>query len=485
MERKSIIVWFRQDLRIHDNPALTAAARKNLAVVPVFIWAPEEEETWPPGSASKWWLHQSLESLEISLKDRGSHLVVRIGSSLNSLKDVVHETEACGIYWNRRYEPAVIDRDQKIKKALKNSGLEVQSFNSALLIEPWQVKNQRGKPFRVFTPFWKMVLNQYDHQEPLPTPTKLITPLKWPKSLSISELELEPKINWAEGIHKSWSPGEDEAQDQLDAFLKKALSHYHDDRIRPDRVGTSRLSPYLHFGEISPREIWHTVRNTVDTSQKSGLLRGGDRYLSEIGWREFAHHLLYHFPYTTDVSLRSEFEQFPWEKDIKKLKAWQKGKTGYPIIDAGMRELWTTGWMHNRIRMVVASFLVKDCLIPWQEGAKWFWDTLVDANLANNTLGWQWTAGCGADAAPYFRIFNPILQGEKFDPGSVYIRNWIPEIKDLPNKFIHKPWQASAEMLKKAKVKLSETYPFPMINHKEARDRALLAYDCLKKRKLC
>ena len=482
MITQTIIVWFRQDLRVHDNPALTAAVRTKSAIIPVFIWAPEEEGTWPPGEASKWWIHKSLNSLDVSLKNRGSKLIVQKGPSLKSLRGLVRDTNACGVYWNRRYEPAAVDRDQKIKKALKKSGLHVQSFNSSLLIEPWQIKNQSGKPFRVFTPFWRTVLNHYDHQEPLPAPNKLRTPLEWPKSLSISELDLEPTVNWTEGIRNTWSPGEGGAQDKLNVFLENALARYHSDRNRPDKVGTSRLSPHLHFGEISPREIWHAVRNSVDAGQRSEFLFGGNQYLSEIGWREFAYYLLYHFPFTTDNPLRLEFEKFPWERDGQKLKAWQKGRTGFPIVDAGMRELWTTGWMHNRIRMVVASFLVKDCLVPWPKGAKWFWDTLVDADLANNTLGWQWTAGCGADAAPYFRIFNPVLQGEKFDPSGVYIRRWIPELKDLPNRFIHKPWQAPIDTLQKANVSLGEIYPLPLVDHQEARNRALLAYDMIKKK---
>jgi deoxyribodipyrimidine photo-lyase len=401
---KTSIVWFRLDLRLADNPALNAAVKRGGAVVPVFIWAPEEESPWPPGAASRWWLHESLTSLDTTLRTRGSRLIIRRGPSLETLRELISETGAELIFWNRRYEPALIARDKKIEDLLP-----VKSFNSALLIEPWELP----KPYRVFTPFWRACLGQIKPSAPLPVPRQIPAPRTRPESLPLASLGLQPKVDWAAGFRQAWQPGEAGANKQLRRFKRAALTGYRSGRDRPDIIGTSRLSPHLHFGEISPRQVWYSAAKA--------------EYLRQLGWREFAHHLLFHFPHTTDAPLRADFATFPWRHDAKALKAWQHGMTGFPLVDAGMRELWTTGWMHNRVRMVVASFLVKDLLIPWQEGARWFWDTLVDADLANNTLGWQWTAGCGADAAPFFRVFNPAFQAEKFDPRGVYIRRWTGE----------------------------------------------------------
>jgi deoxyribodipyrimidine photo-lyase len=494
------LVWLRADLRLADNPALRAALTRGGAIVPVFIWSPEEEGAWPPGGASKWWLHQSLAALDACLRQAGSRLVLRRGPALDTLRALVKETGARAVSWNRRYEPAVIARDAKVEEGLRRDGLTVESFNAALLHEPWTIQNQSGKPFQVFTPFWRHCLNQPEPAEPLSAPKNLSVPAKWPKLLALKELELEPGINWAEGMRAAWLPGEAGAAASLSRFLAQALDDYTDQRNRPDITGTSRLSPHLHFGEISPRQIWHAVRRasvlecgsplplldappSKGKRQRAGAVQNlpGDRwrssqFLTEIGWREFSHHLLYHFPHTPAEPLRAGFKKFPWRKNAKWLEAWQRGRTGYPIVDAGMRELWTTGWMHNRVRMIVASFLVKDLLLPWPEGARWFWDTLVDADLAQNTLGWQWTAGCGADAAPYFRVFNPTSQGGKFDPHGDYVRRWCPELAKLPGEWIHQPHSAPPEILHAAGVEPGRNYPQPVVDHAVARQAALEAY---------
>jgi deoxyribodipyrimidine photo-lyase len=474
------ILWLRLDLRLADNPALLAAIRHGGAVNPVFIHAPDEEKPWSPGGASNWWLHQSLAALDKSLRALASKIIFRRGPTLAILLALAKETGATGVFWNRRFEPAVIARDAKIKEALRAEGLNADSYNAALLFEPWTVKNKSEKPFQVFTPFWKHCLARDEPHEPLRAPEKIPAPEKWPPSLVLDELALEPRIKWAEGFKAAWQPGEAGAMENLKRFLARTFADYSETRNRPDLTGTSRLSPHLHFGEISPRQIWHGLKSFAEKRGLKPAEWHGSQFLAEVGWREFAHHLIFHFPRTTDEPLRREFEKFPWREDKKLLCAWQKGETGFPIIDAGMRELWATGWMHNRVRMIVASFLVKDLLLPWQTGAKWFWDTLVDADLASNTLGWQWTAGCGADAAPYFRIFNPTTQGEKFDPHGDYVRRWCPELAKLSAEWIHQPHAAPSEILQAAKVELGENYPAPMVNHSVARDFALKSFAQIK-----
>ena len=476
-----ILVWFRRDLRLADHAALTAAVTSGRPVLPVFIWAPEEEGKWAPGGASRWWLHHSLLALSKELESKGSRLLIRKGASASVLRDLVEETGAEAVYWSRLYDPLLIERDKAIKASLTSDGLEVKSFNSALLHEPWTIRNKTGNPFQVFTPFWKNCLAQGEPSEPLPAPASIPSPQKWPATASVESLELLPRIKWDTAFYKEWKPGEAGAREQLDQFRAGVMATYKEARDIPGVVGTSRLSPHLHFGEISPRQIWSAVQENLAIDTRDGLVRGAEHFLREVGWREFAYHLLYHFPHTTDRALRPEFNDFPWLQDERQLKAWQKGQTGYPIVDAGLRELWTTGWMHNRVRMIVASFLVKDQLLSWQDGAAWFWDTLVDADLASNTLGWQWTAGCGADAAPYFRIFNPILQGLKFDPEGTYVRRWVPELARMPNELLHKPWEAGPLILKAADVELGKTYPHPVVDHGEARDRALAALSTIKK----
>jgi deoxyribodipyrimidine photo-lyase len=430
------IVWFRHDLRLDDNPALAAAAARG-AVVPVFIWAPDEEQPWAPGAASRWWLHHSLEKLAAALAKAGAPLVIRSGGSLEVLRAVAKECGASGVVWNRRYEPAVVTRDTQIKKALAADGLAVESFNGSLLFEPMHVATKEGRPYQVFTPFWRALLAKDEPAEPVAAPRRLRAAEASPRTESLAALRLLPPIAWDGTMTKTWAPGAAGGEQRLARFLDAALAGYATDRDRPDREGTSSLSPHLHFGEISPRRVWHAVRAAVGGTPAAKITRGGaEAYLRELGWREFANHLLFHFPHTSDAPLRADYAKFPWANDPVGLRAWQRGRTGYPIVDAGMRQLWATGWMHNRVRMIVASFLVKDLRVSWLEGARWFWDTLVDADLAANTLGWQWAAGCGADAAPYFRIFNPTSQGEKFDPDGSYANRWAGLGPDYPEPIV-------------------------------------------------
>jgi deoxyribodipyrimidine photo-lyase len=467
------LVWFRQDLRVEDNPALAAALERGGPVVPVFVWSPEEEGAWAPASASRWWLHQSLKALADDLHRLGARLVLRHGEALPELLAAARQAGARAVFWNRRYEPAVIARDARVKEALRKEGLAAESFNGALLFEPWQVQTKQKKPFQVYTPFWKACLALPPPAGPLAAPERLPAPARQPASVALEKLGLEPTIDWAAGMRKAWAPGTAGAHRRLDRLLG-VVGRYADDRDRPGLEGTSSLSPHLHFGEISPHTVWRRVVQEGG-GQARALPRGAETYLKELVWREFAYHLLYHFPDTTDRPLRPEFSAFPWRDDPAGLRAWQRGRTGYPLVDAGMRQLWATGWMHNRVRMVTGSFLVKDLLLPWQAGAKWFYDTLVDADLASNTLGWQWVAGCGADAAPYFRVFNPVTQAEKFDPEGEYVRRWVPELAKLPAEAIHQPWAADAGVLAAAGVRLGENYPRPIVDHAEARERALAA----------
>lgn len=480
MNQNTSIVWLRQDLRLTDNPALSAAIKRGNPIIALFIWSPEEEGDWQPGGASNWWLHRSLSALDRSLRDAGSRLIVRRGETLSTLRSIIKSTGTDAVFWNRRYEPTIIARDKQIKESLKSDGVIAESFNAALLHEPWTIENKSGNPFQVFTPFWKHCLAKPDPAEPLTAPKKISSPDRFPDSLSIDELELEPKLDWASGFKREWQPGEDGARAALNSFIASAFETYSEKRNRPDIRGTSRLSPFMHFGEISPRQIWHSIRVTAEKNGWPIIKWRSSQYLAEIGWREFAHHLLFHFPHTATEPLKSQFSRFPWRRDAEFLKLWQRGQTGYPIVDAGMRELWTTGWMHNRVRMIVASFLVKDLLQPWQDGARWFWDTLVDADLAQNTSGWQWTAGCGADAAPYFRVFNPRSQGEKFDAQGSYVRRWCPELAKLPDEWIHQPHSAPQDVLSRAGIVLGKTYPQPIVSHAIAREVALEAYEKIR-----
>jgi len=465
------IVWFRQDLRLDDQPALVAAAERGL-VLPVFIWAPEEEGGWAPGAASRWWLHHSLLALEQSLRATGSRLIIKRGPTLPALMELARGAGADSVLWTRRYEPASVARDAVVKQELREAGLAAESFGGSLLHEPWTVRSGQGTPFRVFTPFWKACLAKGEPAEPAETPL-LRSPQRWPVGLEIGDLNLLPAIDWAGGLASAWEPGERGATLAAARFVRDALAGYCGQRDLPGIQGTSRLSPHLHWGEISPRRLWQHVGSAV--RRERALAGDLEKFRAEMGWREFAHHLLFHAPQTAEEPLRREFSRFPWREDRAQLRAWQQGRTGYPLVDAGMRELWHTGWMHNRVRMVTASFLVKHLLLPWQEGARWFWETLVDADLANNTLGWQWTSGCGADAAPYFRIFNPVTQGERFDAAGGYIRRWVPQLARLPDSLIHAPWDAPPSALTAAGVTLGKEYPRPLVDHKEGRARALAA----------
>jgi deoxyribodipyrimidine photo-lyase len=482
-----VLVWFRKDLRLADNAALAAALARGGPVVPVFVHDEAGEGEWPLGGASKWWLHHSLVALDVSLRERGSRLVVARGESLAALRRLAAATGAAAVYWNRRYEPAVRARDAAIKSALAAYGTEAKSFNSSLLFEPHTIQNKQGKPFQVFTPYWRHC-SALGYPEPVKSDAATIpAPAKWPTTadgaVGPEALGLLPTIPWDAGFSPMWTPGEAGAQTRLKRFMGDDVVHGYDERRNlPDIDGTSGLSPHLHWGEIGPRQIVAAVQALGKKAGLDPASNGARVYTTEIGWREFAYHLLFHFEHTPTKPLRADFEKFPWADDADgaKLRAWQQGKTGYPIVDAGMRQLWATGWMHNRVRMIVASFLVKHLRLPWQHGAAWFWDTLVDADLASNTLGWQWSAGCGADAAPYFRIFAPVTQGEKFDGAGRYVRRWVPELAKVPDKFIHAPWTAPAYVLEYAKVDLGGNYHAPIVDHAEARAEALAAFKTLR-----
>lgn len=467
------IVWFRQDLRLPDNPAFAAALGLRHPILPLYIHSPEEEGEWAPGGAASWWLHHALKDLREALSRVGLKLVLREGGSLAVLRELMEETGADTIFWNRRYEPTVTKRDAEIKEDLRKEGMTVRSYNASLLYEPWTVRSGAGRAYRVYTPFSKAVAGRdFGTPEAMPSIRPEGLPTE-PRSLNLEDLGLLPKIAWDSGFFDAWTPTRHAGLLRLEKFLNEDVRSYHTDRDLPAEDGTSRLSPYLHFGQIGPREA-------AGRCLRGNPGKGRDTFYKELLWREFGYHVLYHYPETPNEPLQDAYRAFPWRNDAAQLRAWQKGETGYPIVDAGMRQLWQTGWMHNRVRMIVASFLVKHLLLPWQEGARWFWDTLVDADLASNTLGWQWAGGCGADAAPYFRIFNPMTQGTKFDPEGHYVRKYVPELAKLPAAHIHTPWEAPGDVLRRAGVNLGENYPRPIVDHKEARARALDALARLK-----
>lgn len=471
MSQSISIMLFRQDLRLSDNPALAAAREFSEHIVPVYIF--DADDPCSPGAAQCWWLHYSLQALSEAIKARGGRLIFRLGNYQQQLKSIVKETKASAVFWNRCYEPYAIKRDMLIKKALGESNVEVFSFCGSLLNEPWTVKNKQGNYFKVFTPYWRAVRAAYEDVKPLP----IVRVFKTPRSLKTDKLEswgfLPSQPDWAIQFKKYWQPGEAGAKKQLSRFLSHALVDY-EKRDCPSLDVTSRLSPSLHFGEISPRQLWCAVKQRALHDRVSE--KTVDKFLSELGWREFSYYLLYHFPQLPKKNFQAKFDNFSWKQSAVKLKRWQQGETGYPIVDAGMKELWETGIMHNRVRMITASFLIKDLLIDWRKGAAWFWDTLLDADLANNSASWQWVAGSGADASPYFRIFNPMLQGKKFDPQGRYVRHWLPALKNLPDKYIHQPWEAPTDVLDKAGVELGLDYPKPIVDHRLAREQALAAY---------
>ncbi len=464
MQASSSIVWFRHDLRLEDQPALAAACLASGAVLPLYIWAPEEDGAWAPGAASRWWLHHSLQDLDRALREKGSRLILRRGPSLAVIRELAAVSGARAIFWNEGHEPSARARDERLREALEQEGLNLSTFNGRYLHLPETLRTQGGRPFQVFTPFYKKLLSDLANPAIRRTPGTIPAPKKWPASLELKDLDLLPKTDWAAGLRAAWQPGESGAQKALETFVRKPLSAYPQARDVPSEAGTSRLSPHLHFGEIGPWQVWRAIQK-----EKSAPASARESFLRQLGWREFGVHLLHHFPRTPAEPLRASFLRFPWRRDERSLDAWRNGQTGYPLVDAGLRELWATGWMHNRVRMIAASFLVKDLLLPWQEGARWFWETLVDADLANNTLGWQWSAGCGADAAPYFRIMNPSAQSEKFDPAGAYIRRWIPELAGAPVESLHHPeqhpWPGT---------------PPPLVEHADARKRALSAFQTLR-----
>ena len=474
--RKRAIVWFRKDLRLSDHPALDAALQGGMEIIPVFIWDRKEGGAWSPGAASRWWLHHSLDSLQSSIRLLGGNLLLVRGIPAEQLPKIARDYQATHLFYGRAYAPAGITTQEAVEEASDSLGITTESFNSALLQEPWETKNGTGKPFQVFTPYWRKSRPIIYREPSSYDPHKLrFTPnLSSPSTLA--ELGLLPEHPWHQKLGNHWEVSEAAAHQQIERTVAEVTQSYATRRNHPSVNGTSRLSPYLAWGQISPRQICQAVLQ----AENEGSHRGENKFLVEIGWREFSYHLLYHFPNIPDQPLRPKYANFPWLDDPDNLKRWQFGKTGYPMVDAGMRQLYETGWMHNRVRMIVASFLVKHLLLPWQEGARWFWDTLVDADLASNTQGWQWAAGCGADAAPYFRIFNPITQGDKFDARGEYARRWIPELEKVPKKFVFSPWTAPSSILSASEVDLGGNYPGPCVDHSEARARALAALATLK-----
>jgi deoxyribodipyrimidine photo-lyase len=480
-QREKSIVWFRNDLRLADHGALQTAVSRGGTIIPVYVWSPEEEGLWSPGAASRWWLHQSLVALDRGLRACGSRLLLREGLAAEALGSLAAECGVHCVFAGRRYDPAGRRQERSVAEELDEAGVELKLCGGAVLCEPTDLHTKSGGPYRVFTPFWRALQESVQIGKPTPAPKRLPSPSKWPRSMELDRWRLEPRIDWAGGLRESWQPGEDGAQAALKRAAKDVVPSYGNARDFPAEDGTSRLSPHLHFGEISPRAVWYALMKSADVVDSEHPLGVAEPLLRQLAWREFAHHLLFHYPETATQPLRPEFADFPYRKPSKAERhAWQQGETGYPWVDAGMRELWHTGWMHNRVRMAVASLLVKGLLHHWLEGARWFWDTLVDADLANNTLGWQWVAGCGADAAPYFRIFNPSRQGERFDKNGDYVRRWVPELASLPSKWIHRPWEAPADVLRQAGVQLGDTYPRPIVDHQASRQRALAAFEAVR-----
>lgn len=466
MNHGCAIVWFRRDMRLADNPALHAAARTGRPVVPVFIQPAGDGARWHPGYASRAWLGATLVSLDGGLRECGSRLILRMGRADSELARLARETGATDVYWNMRVEPESRDEEGCVESALREMGISIHRFGGGMLLDPLHFATQQGTPFQIFTPFWNALQRTVLHDTAFAAPGRLAAPARWPHSDTPDPVHRFP----------GWEPGEQGARQALADFLEETIVAYPEQREYPGERGTSRLSPHLHFGEIAAGTVWRAVRERSALDPHPGLLRGAEAFLRQLAWREFAYHLIFHYPHTPEQPLREAFRAFPWHDDPAALVRWREGETGYPIVDAGLRELRATGWMHNRVRMIAASFLVKHLLVPWQAGARHFWETLVDADLANNTFGWQWVAGCGADAAPYFRVFNPVIQGRKFDPEGTYVRTWIPELAALPNRFIHAPWEAPAT------ERSGIAYPPPLIEHTAGRRQALFAYDSIRAR---
>ena len=470
MEKNIAIHWFRQDLRVSDNPALTLAS-KHKKILPIYILDDENAEEFKMGAASRWWLFHSLSILKKSL---GDNLSIYKGNPHNIIEDITNRFNISSIYWNRCYEPWRTYRDTKLKDHFKTKGINVESCNGSLLWEPWTIKKNDGTPYKVFTPFYrKGCLQSQEPRKPIPKPINANFFLDRDCSISLEKLELLSNIKWYKKLDSHWEIGEVGANKRLKYFLKEGIEHYKDGRNLPEKPYVSRLSPHLHFGEISPNQLWYAV-------QKFAKNKNIDHFCSELGWREFSHNLLYYNPQLPTKNLQSKFNNFPWSTEKLHLKAWKDGQTGIPMVDAGMRQLWQTGYMHNRLRMIVGSFLVKNLLIHWSHGERWFWETLLDADLANNSASWQWIAGCGSDAAPYFRIFNPVIQGQKFDSQGNYVRLFVPEIASLPNKYLFNPWTTPKKILEECRIELGKNYPKPVVDLNKSRDMALLAFKSLK-----
>lgn len=473
------IYWFRRDLRTTDLPALHAATAQGRPLVACYILDELAPGDWAPGAASRWWLHHSLQALAQALEALGCPLVLRRGDTVGELRALAEETGATGVFCSRAYAPWELQQEMRLHDELAIDSVELKRFGGSLLFEPEQVKNQAGQPFKVFTPFWKACRRLAEPALGQCQPISINALQPAPAGVELDALELLPRApDWALHWPTLWQPGAAGAEKALHGFLQDALADYDEARDYPAQQATSRLSAHLHFGEVSPAGVWRAIKEHC--AQHPHLTVQQDKFLAELGWREFSHHLLFHHPSFADKPFNKRFEKFPWLGTPALLKRWQAGQTGYPLVDAGMRELWHTGTMHNRVRMVTASLLTKHLLIPWQAGARWFWDTLVDADLANNSCGWQWVAGSGADASPYFRIFNPTLQSKKFDAGGAYIRTWVPELAALPDRHIHEPSSAPPEVLKAAGITLGTTYPLPVVDHASAREAALLAYASIR-----
>ena len=470
MKEKIVIFWFRQDLRLADNPALSEAAAGVGRLLPIYILDDTHPEDYAMGGASRWWLHHSLASLKSDLNEC---LSFYCGSPMTIFSDLLQRYEVATVCWNRCYEPWRIERDKQLKHFLQEQGVEVISCNGSLLWEPWKVLKSDGTPYKVFTPFFRNgCLSAEMPRKPLSKPKELKCIADDQGALQLNDLGLLPKIRWDEQLKPHWEIGEKGASKKFRQFVAQSLTNYKQGRNFPAEPYVSKLSPHIHFGEVSPNQLWHGVG-------QAGNDVNVDCFQSELGWREFSYSLLYHFPNLPKQNLQAKFDNFPWASNTEHLRAWQQGQTGVPMVDAGMRELWQTGSMHNRVRMIVGSFLVKNLRLHWHHGERWFWDTLVDADLANNSAGWQWIAGCGADAAPYFRIFNPVTQGQKFDPDGIYIRKYIPEIASLPDKYLFNPWEAPEAVLQKSSIEIGKTYPAPIVSLKSSRAAALQAFQSL------
>ena len=472
-----ILLWFHRDLRLADNPALHAAASSGRPVIPIFV-LDETDGVRAPGAAGLWWLDKSLKALSEGLEAKGSRLILRRGEAAEVIRDVATTAGAHAVFWNRLYDPGVTARDAALEERLRTGGIEVETFNAAVLLEPGVVKTKTGGVYQVFTPFWTAARQAVDDFALHPAPKQLAAPKPWPHSDPLSSWGLHPtKPDWSKGFDV-WTPGEAGAEARLHDFIDDKLADYPKRRDLPETEGTSRLSPHLHWGEIGPRQVFRAIETAGHRHHRHAQ---AEKYLAELGWREFNHQILAERPDAPQKNYKAAFDDFPWRTDKAAFTAWTKGLTGYPMVDAGMRELWGTGYMENRVRMIAASFLIKHLLLDWREGEAWFWDTLLDADLANNVMNWQWVAGSGADASPFFRIFNPMAQGEKFDPDGAYVRRWVPELGKLPAQYIHAPWTAPDEVLQKAGVKLGADYPKPMVDHNTARLRALDALRSIRK----